>query len=125
MSYLERQEVVEGHILMRQGDPPRGLFFLDSGQITIQLERGDDPPIRLRKMSAGTIVGEMGLYLNQTASATVIMEQPGVLYHFSMDALKRLEQEHPEVASALHHFMARFMAERLTQTTYTLQALVD
>jgi SulP family sulfate permease len=125
MQYLECQEVEQGYVLIRQGDPPRGLFFVESGQVTVQLERDDAPPLRLRKMSAGTIVGEMGMYLNRPASASVIADQPGTLYFLSPDALKRLEQEHPEAASAFHGFMACFLAERLTQTTNTLQALAD
>lgn len=125
MQYLECMEVNAQHILTRQGDPPRGLFFIESGQITIQLERADAPPLRLRKMSAGTIVGEMGLYLNQPASATVITEQPSTVYHLSPDALAQLEREYPNVATAFHASMVSFMAERLTQTTRTLQTLVD
>ncbi len=125
MHYLERQDVGAQHVLTRQGDPPRGLFFIEHGQITIQLERKDAPPLRLRKMSSGTIVGEMGFYLNQPASATVITDQPGTIYHLSPDALKRLADEHPDVATAFHASMAGFMAERLTQTTRTLRTLAD
>jgi SulP family sulfate permease len=125
MQYLERQEVDQGYVLMRQGDPPRGLFFVESGQVTVQLERENAAPLRLRKMSAGTIVGEMGMYLNQPASASVIADLPATLYYLSADALQRLTQEHPETASAFHGYMARFLAERLAQTTRTLQALVD
>ncbi len=125
MLYLERQEVDSRHIVMRQGDPPRGLFFIESGQITIRLEREGAPPLRIRKMSAGTIVGEMGFYLNQPASATVITDLPSTLYRLSPDALSRLAREHPDVATAFHASMACFLAERLTQTTRTLQMLVE
>jgi SulP family sulfate permease len=125
MQYLERQEVSARHIVLRQGDPPRGLFFIESGQITIQLEREGASPLRIRKMSAGTIVGEMGFYLNQPASATVMTDLPSTLYQLSPDSLDHLAREHPDVATAFHASMACFMAERLTQTTRTLQMLVE
>jgi SulP family sulfate permease len=125
IGYLERLEVEKSYYLMHQGDPPRGLYFVESGQITIQLERSGAAPIRLRKMSAGTIVGEMGVYLNRPASASVITNQPSTLYFLSVEGLGRLAQEYPAVATAFHTYMARFLAERLTQTTETLRALAD
>ncbi len=110
---------------MRQNNSPSGLYFLETGQVTVQLEAEDGSIIRLRQMSAGTLVGEIGTYLNQAATASVIADQPSTLYHLSLEALKRMEQSDPEIAAAFHRFMARFMAERLTHTTETLQALVD
>jgi SulP family sulfate permease len=101
------------------------LYFLESGQVTIQLEREGAPPVRLRKMNAGTIVGEIGLYLNQPATATVITEMPGTVYRLSLEALVRLSRDYPHVATAFHASMACFLAERLTQTTRTLQRLAD
>lgn len=125
MTYLDRQEVQAGHYLMRQNNSPSGVYFLETGQVTVQLEAEDGSIIRLRQMSAGTLVGEIGTYLNQAATASVIADQPSTLYHLSLEALKRMEQNDPEIAAAFHRFMARFMAERLTHTTETLQALVD
>ncbi len=125
MTYLDQQKVEAEHFLMHQGDAPGGLYFLEQGQISIQIELGDGSTVRLRKMDAGTLVGELGTYLHQPATASVITTQPSTLYHLSEEALQRLEREEPEIASAFHRFMARFLAERLTQTTETLQALVD
>lgn len=125
MTFLEKQVVEAEHYLMHQHDAPGGLYFLEQGQISIQLEMEDGSTVRLRKMDAGTLVGELGTYLHQPATASVITTQPSTLYHLSVAALHRLEHEEPEIASAFHRFMVRFLAERLTQTTETLQALVD
>ena len=125
MRYLEQQTVEANHYLMRQDEPPQGLYFIETGQVTVQLEMEDDRPVRLRKMDAGTMVGEIGTYLNQPATASVVTNQPSILYRLSLDALKRLENDDPEVAAAFHRYMVHFMAARLTHTTETLQALVD
>ena len=38
MNYLERQEVAEGTVLIRQGDQSEDLYFIESGQVTARLE---------------------------------------------------------------------------------------
>jgi len=125
MQYLDCEEVEAGHMLIRQGEPPSHLTFIERGQVTVQLELGNGKTIRLRKMNAGTLVGELGMYLKQPATASVITEQPSTLYHLTMIKLDRMQAENPEVAAAFHRFMAGFLAERLTYTTNTLRALVD
>jgi len=125
MSYLEQQTVETGAYLVKQNAPPQGFIFIESGEVTIYLERANGTSVRIRKMRAGTLVGEMGAYLSQPASASVIADQPSIIYRLSLANLHRMEQDNPDVASAFHRFMARFMAERLTQTTTTLQRLID
>lgn len=125
MAYLEQQSVDAGAYLVKQDAPPQGFIFIESGEVTVCLERTGGAPVRIRKMRAGTLVGEMGAYLNQPASASVIADQPSAIYRLSLANLHRMEQADPDLASAFHRFMARFMAERLTQTTDTLQRLID
>jgi SulP family sulfate permease len=124
LRYLDCKRVEAGYILMKQGDAPKGLYFIESGQITVQLDMANGDVIRLRRMDAGTIVGESGLYLNRPATATVITDESSVLYHLTVDALQRMEQEEPDLAASYHRFMAKFLVERLAQTTETMQALV-
>ena len=53
LKYFERLDVGMGYYLMRQGDPPEDLYFIESGQVTAQLEYPDRPPLRLETMSSG------------------------------------------------------------------------
>jgi SulP family sulfate permease len=125
MTYLDQQEVPAGFQLIRQGDPPQGLYFLDVGQLTAQLEGKAGERVRLRTMGAGTVVGELGLYLGWPASAAVVTDRPSTLYHLSIEAFTQLEQSDPEVATALHKFMVRLVGARLANNNKTLQALLD
>jgi CRP-like cAMP-binding protein len=127
MEYLERKDVEAGHYLIRQGDVSKALYFIEAGQVTVQLEcRGDDDRVvRLRTMGAGTVVGEMGLYLERRASASVVTDQPSTFYRLSVDNLKRMEEIAPEIAAAFHRFVARVLGERLADANDTLQALLD
>ncbi len=125
LPFMERLEVEAGEVLIRQGEPPRGLYFVESGQVTIQLEGEDGPATRLRTRGESAIVGEMGLYAGSPASATVVVDAPGVLYYLSTENLARMEAEAPELAAAFHKFIARHLSERLSTTTQTLQVLLE
>ena len=55
----------------------------------------------------------------------MIAETPSVVYRLSAGALHRLETDEPELAIALHHFLARILTERLAATHRTLQGLMQ
>jgi SulP family sulfate permease len=123
--YLDKQEIEAGQVLMRQGDVPDCMYFIDKGKVTAQLELGADKTIRLKSMGAGTMIGEAGLYLKQTRSATVIANEPSVVYRLSADALKQMEEDEPRLASKLHEWVARVLSERLGENNRTLEALLE
>ena len=76
-------------------------------------------------MRPGTVVGEVSMYLGVPRTATVIIGKPSILYHLSSEALQQMEERDPDLAAALHHFIARLLAERLSDNTRTIQALGD
>lgn len=124
LTYLEREQVGAGYYLMRQGDPASELYFIESGNVTAELELEDGERVRLRTMGPGTVVGEMGLYLHEPRTAFIQTETPAVVYKLTFEALRRMEQEDPDLAIAFHQFLARSLAERLRDRNYTLEALL-
>jgi SulP family sulfate permease len=125
LDYLERQEVGKNHYLMLQGDPSDDLFFIESGRVRVVVELDNGRLMRVRTMEAGTVVGEIGLYLGQPRLASVVTEEPGVILRLSAESLQRMQKENPALASAFHEFMVRVLAERVTQQNRTLRALVE
>jgi SulP family sulfate permease len=123
MNYLEKFEVDGNFSLIHQGQQSDALFFLESGLVTVQLELKDGTTIRLRSVRSGTVVGEMGLYLGDIRTASVITACPSTLYTLSACSLKEMEEKDPEVASALHRWIARLLAERLATADKTLEAV--
>ena len=95
MKYLKRMDVKEGDYLMRQGDQPDEMYFIEAGLISAQLELPDGKIMRLRSMRGGTIVGEMGLYLGTTRTASVVAERTSVVYRLSRSALKEMQRKDP------------------------------
>lgn len=124
MAYMECLDVEAGQVLIRQDEPPRGLFFVETGRVTIQLDAGVEPPVRLRTRSAGTIVGEMGLYAGLPASASVVADEAGTIYVLSAASLARMEADAPQMAAAFHRFIAQHLSERLLDTTQALEAIL-
>lgn len=125
MPYLERQERLTGEYIIRQGELPEALYFIESGQIIVQLEENGKKTTRLRTMNAGTVVGELGIYLSQQTSAAVIMQQSGTIYRLSRQALQRMKTRDPYKTIHFHEFMMYLLSERLVHTTNTLYALLE
>lgn len=123
LDHLERQEIDPGVAIIRQGEAPDDLFFIESGRITTQLDQPDGPSLRLETMRNGRIVGEIGFYLGQNRTASVITNEPSIIYRLSNADLKQLEKDNPEAAATLHQIIIRLLAERVTHLVKTVYAL--
>lgn len=124
MSYLEPVDLKQGELLFKQGDSPDGLYFLESGQVTVILELSNQKTKRLRTFNSGTILGEIGLYANAARSASVIADQSSRLYHLSDEAFKRIENDNPRLAASFHKFIVNLLAERLKVRENELRKLL-
>jgi SulP family sulfate permease len=123
--YLERRELRANEVLIHKGAPPEGVYLIESGRVVVRmtLQNGDAMPLRV--MGPGAVVGELGLYAGQPASADVIAQEPGTAYYLSRSRLEDLEQTAPTLALNVHKFLAGLISERLITTNQTLQATLD
>ena len=60
-----------------------------------------------------TIVGEIGFYLGDLRTATVMADKSSIVYRLSKDALAKMEKENPIVAIALHRLIVEKTAKRV------------
>jgi SulP family sulfate permease len=125
MKYLDKEEVQQYHIVINKGDPPDSMYFIDSGKLTTRLELSKEKFIRLASQSGGTMVGEMGLFLRQSRTATVVADQPSVLYKLSLNEYNRMRQDDPELAFYLLQWIGRVLSVRLAGNNNTLEALLS
>lgn len=123
VGYLERLELPQGAVFIRQGDPGNTMYFVESGQVTAQRSRPDGSKLRLETMMNGRVVGEIGFYLNAGRSADVVAETPSVVFRLSHEALARMEAEHPGSAAVLHRLIIRVLSERVVHLMSTVDAL--
>jgi SulP family sulfate permease len=125
MSYLERQEKEEDGILINQGDPPDCMYFVDSGAVTTRLEISENRFIRLKSQGGGTMIGEMGLFLKQSRTATVAVTEPSVLYRLSLESYDRMMHDDSELAFHLHQWIVRTLSVRIAEKNSILEVLLD
>ncbi len=123
--YLERVSLPEGTVLLHQDDPPGDVYVLASGHLGVQTVTAEGNTIRLRSLRPGVVVGEIALYTGVARTADVVAETPSVVLRFSRDSIERMETEEPEVAAALHRWLASTLAERLNDTMKTFDAVLD
>jgi SulP family sulfate permease len=123
MDHLEQVKVKEGEYLIRQGDEPDDLYFIELGRVSIYLELGDDRRVRLRTLGMGTAVGELGLYLDERRSASVIADMPSIAHRLTRQTLDEMRQKDPELAAAFHELIIRLVSERLAAANRSIEAL--
>ncbi len=123
--YLQRVEAKAGDVIVRQGDESDALYFIESGRVDVLLQ-GDGPEVlRLRSMTAGTVIGEVGFYLKKARTASIVMTEAGVLQRLSLKALHKMEATDPHTAAALHMAITCALSERLSSTNRVIQELMD
>jgi sulfate permease, SulP family len=125
VAHLERISLDEGDVLLHQDDPPGDVFVLESGRLGVEAGTHDGTRRRLRTLRPGVVVGEVTLYTDVARTADVVAEAPSVVLRISREAIERLEAEEPELAAALHRWLATTLAERLTDTLGAVDALLD
>jgi SulP family sulfate permease len=87
IAYLEKVDFPEGDLLIRQGERPNDVLFLEQGEVSVYLESRDGTRARLRRTGRGTVIGEIGFYLDSPRSASVIADKPGTAYRLTREAL--------------------------------------
>ncbi|TDG12419.1 cyclic nucleotide-binding domain-containing protein [Seongchinamella unica] len=124
LKYLEERQVNAGDVLAEQGKSSDELFLLESCTASVYLGTASDRRHRIRRAGSGTVFGEVGFYLGSPRTATVVVDSNGKLFVLNQDKMALLEQEHPQIAAAVHKFMIRVITQRLQLTTATLQAVL-
>jgi SulP family sulfate permease len=124
-TYLERVPLPEGTVLIRQDEPPDDVYVLESGRLSVEMVTPEGTRIRLRAMRPGVVVGEIAMYTGVPRTADVVAETPSVVLRLSRASIERMEAAEPELAAALHRWLARTLAERLSDTLRAFDALLD
>jgi SulP family sulfate permease len=123
--YLERISVPAGTVLIRQDEPPGDLYVLGTGRLAVETLTREGTRIRLSTVRPGVVVGEVALYTRVPRTADVVAETESVVLRFSARSIARIEAEEPEVAAALHRWLATTLADRLGETMRAADALLD
>ncbi len=124
LKYLTPIEFSQGQHICKQGDQAESMYFIESGRVTAQLELPGGKTIRLITMGPGTVFGEMGLYTDAPRSAAVVTDQDAKLYELTEENLKNMQINDSEMATALHRYIIRLLAERISFSNLKVQHLM-
>jgi voltage-gated potassium channel len=92
---LRPSECTAGAVVMRRGEPGECMFFIVSGEVSVELK---PQPILL---GPGDFFGELALVTGEPRSATAIARTPCELLHLDLADFRKLEGRHPEVAALI------------------------
>jgi glutaminase len=112
-----------GETILREGDPARLLFVVASGSATVWLRAEDGRPRRVACIGPGLTVGEMSLLDGGTRSADVIADERTLCYGLSVERLRELAVEHPNILVTILGNVTRYFSERLRRANREIQAL--
>ena len=71
------------------------------------------------------MVGELGFYLGIPRTTSVMTEQPTTCWRLSRDALQAMKMHAPEGAAAFYELTIHAFAERLANTSKTVEVLLQ
>ena len=125
LEYLQRVDIAPGEHLICQGDDADALYMLETGQVSVYLETAPGERLRLRKMGAGTVTGELGIYLGGQRNASVVADVTSVAWRLDLQSLTAMEKSSPHLATRFHRAMAGLLSGRLVATNRTIRAILD
>lgn len=118
---MERLELEPGTALIRAGDPADDVFLVGEGRVRVEMTLPDGRSLRLRTMTAGAVVGEVGHCLNGKRTADVVVETQASVYRLSRAGLETLERTDSELALLFHRLLAVTLAEKLVLANRLVQ----
>ncbi|MBF0110822.1 MAG: cyclic nucleotide-binding domain-containing protein [Magnetococcales bacterium] len=120
---LDRLSFPHEGVLIRRGDPADCIYFLESGNVKISLTLPDGRTLRLRTMTSGAIVGDVGVCLGQTRTADVIAEGEVVVYRLDVRTFEAMEEQDSNLAILFHRLLERALAEKIVAMNEAMKAL--
>jgi sulfate permease, SulP family len=119
---LATERLAAGTTLLRAGEQADGLVFLEQGRVIVRAPgTGADGP-RIRAMSAGAILGDIGLALQSRRTADVIAATDVSLRRLTHAQLAAMERDDPLLALAIQRLLSRALAERIVRDEDKLSA---
>lgn len=110
----------DGEYIFEQEQPGAALFFIEDGQIAIQVKNKSEAPIQLALLSKGQFVGELALLDESPRSASAIAVGNTKLLALYRKDLEIFSKTKPEIASEIYKALAMIVGDRLKATNELL-----
>lgn len=124
ISYFVRRTYKPGQTVLKQGGRSNSVDLLATGCVAITVTDDQGQSIRLRRMAAQTVIGEMGFFRKAPRAAAVVAEESTVIYRLTRKNYEQMQKEDPKAADAFYRLIVRVLSDRLEFANREIAALV-
>lgn len=122
--YLEHRSLKAGEVVCALGAPADTIELVVSGSVAVVVPGLDSHPIRVRRMTVCTVVGEMGFFRGKPRAASVVADEPTVVLVLTREAYDRLSASEPALCASVLQFIVRVLSDRLEAANREIGALL-
>lgn len=120
LSYCEHRHIEADHLLCVEGEYSDAIYFVAQGAFEIVKQLNVMAPIRLAKVSAGSVMGEMAFYTGEARSASIKSVGRSEVYVLNRSALELMRERHADLARVLDVMVVRKLSQSLKRTNELL-----
>ena len=113
----EAMSLPAGFPIFRAGDAATALYLIDNGSVRLAVTSSGGKTVEVATLGSASHFGEMALIDGAKRSATAETLEPTSMFRFDYDKVTALLERSPATAAKLYRSLARFLSNRLRQTT--------
>jgi sulfate permease, SulP family len=102
-----------GEVILHTGEPGDELLVVEHGSVAVLRRNASGTTDRLREMTAGAVVGDIGFSLGQRRSADIVATESTTVLRMRRDELDALEKIEPAQFALMHRIISRALAEKV------------
>jgi SulP family sulfate permease len=121
---LKRRELAAGEVVCALGAQADTIELVVAGSVAVIVPGLGERPIRVRRMTGGTVVGEMGFFRGLPRAASVIAEEPAIVYIMTRNDYERLIAEDPGLGAKFLGLVIRTLSDRVDAANREITALL-
>lgn len=106
----------ENEYLFEAGQPGAALFIVESGEISVEINKPEGEVVQLATLGKHAFVGELALLDETPRSASARATTPSHVMAFFKADLDQLMKTEPEIAAQVYKSLATIVGQRLKAT---------
>jgi len=124
--YLEQRRIPEDGYLFHEHEKSTAIYFVESGGLSVFIDKDDGGSYRLRRLGAGALVG-VGAFFRREGDEEMVSvraDTPSVVFSLSRTAVEKMAREEPHLLLELQSYALHFLSERLAANVDLLRGLL-
>lgn len=113
----------KGDVIIREGDPASLFFVVARGSVSVSLSMDGERRKRIACIGPGLSFGEMALLDGGQRSADVVADEAVICYGLSVDCVRELAKDHPNILITILGNLTRDFSDRLRRANDEIRTL--